>query len=485
MVREKEIFLKNILQIIDLVVVSVSFGVTFYVMGIVRNRFNLGKMAFAPNFDLQGALFFFENNFIIFLSAIFFWLIFLNFFGVYHDFRTENYLKIFFGIIKSAIASTLAIGSVVFLLKMTETSRLFVGLFSCICAILLVIEKRVFIIFLEYVRTRGYNRVNILIVGTGKRAQKFIDVVNNHKHWGLNIIGLIDDEPGRTGTYIMGSKVLGRLSDIPRLLHTYVVDRVVFVVPRSWLGNIEDAILACEKEGVETYLSVDLYDTKISSLKQTNFGGFPLLEFETFSANEWQLFVKRTTDILVSLTGIIIAMPFFIVLALAIKLSSKGPIYFKQERSGLNGRKFTLYKFRTMMVGAELRKKELEKQNEMQGPVFKIKRDPRVYPLGRLLRKISLDELPQLLNVLKGDMSIVGPRPPLPIEVEMYEIWQRRRLSLKPGITCIWQVSGRNMVDFDRWMEMDLEYIDNWSLWLDVKISLKTVLVVLFGYGAY
>ena len=298
---------------------------------------------------------------------------------------------------------------------MTLTSRLFVGLFAIICAILLLLEKRFLINFLEYVRTKGYNRVNIILVGTGKRAQNFIDVVNNHKHWGLNIIGLIDDEPGRVGSSIMGIKVMGRLSDIPRLLHTYVVDRVVFVVPRTWLGKIEDAILACENEGVETFLSVDLYDTKISSIKQTNFGGFPLLEFETFSADEWQLFVKRTVDIIVSLFGILLTLPLFLFIALGIKLSSKGSIYFKQERSGVNGRRFILYKFRTMIVGAELRKKELEKQNEMQGPVFKIKRDPRVYPLGRFLRKTSLDELPQLINVLKGDMSIVGPRPPLPI----------------------------------------------------------------------
>ena len=485
MVREKEIFLKNILQIIDLMVISVSFFAAFQLMGIVRGKLNLGGMAFAPSFDLRGALFFFEKNLLIFFSAILFWLLFLSFFGVYKNFRTNSYRNILWGIVQSGIAATLAIGSVVFLAKMTLTSRLFVGLFSLVSASSLLVEKRIILSFLDVMRKRGFNSVNILIVGTGKRGQKFINEVNRHKNWGLNIIGLIDDEPGRVGSKIMGTEVLGRLSDIPKLLHAYVVDRVVFVVPRSWLAKIEDAILACEKEGVGTYLSVDLYDTKISSIKQTHFGNIPLLEFETFSADEWQLFVKRAMDIAGALIGVILMLPLFLLIAIGIKLSSKGPIFFRQERSGLNGRRFILYKFRTMIVGAEIRKRELERQNEMKGPVFKMKRDPRVYPLGRLLRKISLDELPQLFNVLKGDMSIVGPRPPLPVEVEMYEIWQRRRLSLKPGITCIWQVSGRNMVDFDRWMEMDLEYIDNWSLWLDLKISLKTVLVVLFGYGAY
>ena len=485
MVREKEIFLKNFVQILDLIVISVSFFIAFYLIGIVRDYFDLGVMAFAPTFDWQGALFFFKNNLLIFFSAILFWLVFLSFFGVYKNFRTNGFRTILLGVLQSSVAATLAIGSVIFLSKMTLTSRLFVGLFSFVSAISLLMEKRVILSFLDVIRKRGYNSVNMLIVGTGKRAQKFIEQVNKQRNWGLNIVGLIDDEPGRVGSEIMNTEVLGRLSDIPELLHTYVVDRVVFVVPRSWLAKIEEAILVCENEGVGTYLSVDLYDTKISNVKQTHFGGIPLLEFETFSADEWQLFVKRAMDIAGALLGIILTLPLLLIIPIGIKLSSKGAIFFRQERSGLNGRRFILYKFRTMIVGAEMRKRELERENEMKGPVFKMKQDPRVYPLGRLLRKTSLDELPQLINVLKGDMSIVGPRPPLPVEVEMYEIWQRRRLSLKPGITCIWQVSGRNMVDFDRWMEMDLEYIDNWSLWLDFKISLKTVLVVLFGYGAY
>jgi len=250
------------------------------------------------------------------------------------------------------------------------------------------------------------------------------------------------------------------------------------------LNKISEAILACEREGVGTAISLDLYNPKIATVRQTNFNGIPLLEFDTFRAKQWQLFVKRTLDILIALIGLIACMPLFAVVALAIKTTSRGPILYRQTRCGLNGRKFTLYKFRSMIVGAEMKRRELEKMNEMNGPVFKIKRDPRITPVGRILRKFSIDELPQLWNVLKGDMSIVGPRPPLPVEVEIYEVWQRRRLSLKPGLTCIWQVSGRNKVDFDRWMAMDLEYIDHWSLWLDFKIMFKTLFVVLFGYGA-
>ncbi|RKY84313.1 sugar transferase [candidate division KSB1 bacterium] len=485
MVREKEIFWKNILQGIDGLVIVIAFFTSFFLMGYIREAYQLGEMAYAPSFDVSGALFFFRNNTLIFFSAIVLWLVFLSFFKVYEDFRTRSFKEIAKGVIKSGFFVTLALGSVIFLSKLVLTSRLYVATFSSVAMVFLIIEKRIIIYIFELLHQRGLNTMNILIVGSGKRAQKFIQAVKRHSKWGLNVIGLVDDEASKVNTNIMDYKVLGTLNDIPSLLHKFVIDRVVFVVPRKWLGRIEEAILACESEGVGAYLSLDLYNTRISRVKQTWFADVPLLEFKTFSAKEWQLFVKRILDIGIASVGLLISAPLFLLIAIGIKLSSKGPVLFKQKRCGINGRQFTLYKFRTMIVGAEIRKRELERQNEMKGPVFKLKRDPRVFPFGRILRKTSLDELPQLINVLKGDMSIVGPRPPLPVEVEMYEIWQRRRLSLKPGITCIWQVSGRNMVDFDEWMEMDLKYIDNWSLWLDLKIIFKTFFVVLFGYGAY
>ncbi len=485
MVQEKEIFFKNILQFFDAVTITIAFFIAFFLMGIIRDVYNLGQMAYAPSFDWSGALFFLKNNLWIFISAIVFWLTFMAMLGAYTDFRTRPFLQIVWIIIRAGLFVTLALGSVVFLTKMTLTSRLFIITLVSISAIALMLEKKLILMILEFLRQSGYNSVNLLIVGTGKRAQQFIDTVQTHSKWGLNIVGLVDDEPGKVGTYVKGFKVLGRLKDIPRLLHDYVIDNVVFVVPRRWLGKIEEAIIACENEGVGAYISIDLYNTKISRLKQSNLGEFPLLEFETVPAKEWELFIKRVVDVILSVLGIIVAAPLFILIGIGIKLSSKGPIFFKQERCGLNGRRFTLYKFRTMRVGADIVKKELERKNEMRGPVFKIKHDPRVYPFGRFLRKTSMDELPQLFNVLKGDMSIVGPRPPLPVEVDMYEIWQRRRLSLKPGLTCIWQVSGRNDIDFEEWMRMDLDYIDNWSFWLDLKIMFKTIFVVLFGYGAY
>jgi exopolysaccharide biosynthesis polyprenyl glycosylphosphotransferase len=336
----------------------------------------------------------------------------------------------------------------------------------------------------DYSFNQGYNLVNMLIVGTGRRAQEFIQMVNRHANWGLKIIGLVDDDPKLLGKKVMDYEVIGRIRDIPRILRETVIDRVIFVVPRMWLNRIEEAINHCEREGISTAVSVDLYRPKRAQLRQSDFAGIPLIIFQTSVAKEWQLFFKRYFDLFISFFAVLILSPVFIITAIGIKLTSRGPIFFRQVRSGMNGRKFVVYKFRSMIVGAEVRKRELQRQNEMRGPVFKMKRDPRITRFGRFIRRFSIDELPQLFNVLRGNMSLVGPRPPLPTEVEMYESWQRRRLSMKPGITCIWQVSGRNKIDFDRWMEMDLQYIDNFSLWLDFKILVRTIFVVLTGYGA-
>ncbi|OQX88729.1 hypothetical protein B6D60_01400 [candidate division KSB1 bacterium 4484_87] len=484
MVEEKEAFIANILKTVDAIVIAISFLASYFIDDLIRSVTNFQDMAYAIEPTFRGFLFFAEKNAIFTLSVIPTWLILMSAFSAYRDFRTRKFFKELSIIIRSAFFSILVFGSIFFLTQMKYTSRLYIGVFTVTTVLMLIIEKQFLFALLDAMHERGFNQINLLVVGTGKRARRFIRVVKNHSNWGLRIVGLIDDEHGLYGKEIEGYRVLGRLQDIPFILHRKVVDRVIFVVPRLWLHRLDGVILACEREGIATSISMDLYDLRIAKIKQTNFEEFPLLEFETFHASEWQLFIKRIMDIVISLIMLILLSPIFLITAIAIKLESKGPVFFKQTRSGLNGRKFTLYKFRSMIVGAEMKKKMLEKMNEMDGPVFKIKRDPRITRVGRIIRKLSIDELPQLFNVLKGDMSIVGPRPPLPVEVEMYELWQRRRLSLKPGLTCIWQVSGRNNINFDRWMEMDLEYIDSWSLWLDIKLLFKTVFVVLFGYGA-
>jgi exopolysaccharide biosynthesis polyprenyl glycosylphosphotransferase len=233
------------------------------------------------------------------------------------------------------------------------------------------------------------------------------------------------------------------------------------------------------------HVAIDVFDLKFAKAKQTDLENFLLLTFERAPIKAWHLLLKGIFDVVFSGILLVLLMPFFILVALAIKITSKGPVFYKQIRCGLNGRKFTLYKFRTMVVDADKQLAELVRQNEMKGPTFKMKNDPRITPLGKILRKLSIDELPQLWNVFKRDMSIVGPRPPIPDEVKRYDSWQRRRLSMRPGLTCIWQVQGRsNITDFNEWTRLDLQYIDHWSMLGDLKILLQTVPTVLFGIGA-
>jgi exopolysaccharide biosynthesis polyprenyl glycosylphosphotransferase len=271
-----------------------------------------------------------------------------------------------------------------------------------------------------------------------------------------------------------------------QLLHDHSVNGVILSARHTFFERVENAIRACELEGIEAWLVADFFKTQISRTTLDDFYGRPVIVFRSAPEASWQAVFKQIIDFIGALLLLIVSSPFLVAAALAIKLTSPGSLLFRQQRSGLNGRPFTIFKFRTMVTNAEQRKHELEAMNEMTGPVFKVTNDPRITPVGRFLRKFSIDEFPQLFNVLRGEMSLVGPRP-LPVdEVRRFnDLAHRRRLSVKPGLTCLWQISGRNNVkDFQDWVRLDLEYIDNWSLWLDFKILLRTIPVVLAGTGA-
>jgi exopolysaccharide biosynthesis polyprenyl glycosylphosphotransferase len=330
----------------------------------------------------------------------------------------------------------------------------------------------------------SHNLVNIVIVGANGRAEAMAQLMGKLRAWGYRVQGYVStrpDEPELTRI-----PRLGKLEDLPAILADREgIEEVVFVGSDARdLGDFEGLITHCEDLGVRTRLALDFFPTTASRVSLEFLEQVPLLTFSTAPDHDLSLMAKRAADFIIAFASLVFLSPLLLLLAAAIKFTSPGPVFYRQTRCGLYGRRFSLIKFRTMIDGAEDKLWEIRHLNEMDGPVFKMRNDPRVTPFGRFLRKSSLDELPQLWNVVKGEMSIVGPRAPLPEEVKYYATKQRRRLSVKPGITCLWQVSGRSDIDFHRWMEMDLEYIDNWSFWLDVLIMLKTIPAVFTGRGA-
>jgi len=481
MIKEYEAFLKKMMIFADLLIVAGSFILAYFIRA---NIYSFYKLDLFPSKVVMGTIPTLDRYLWLLLIILPVWYGLLSLQGLYESFRTKRLTETAWIIVKTGFLATLITGTLFFILKLTYVSRIIMALFSLISISFLTLEKVLLIQGFKHARIGENNYKHLLVVGTGKRAEKFVQMVKEHPEWGMKVVGIIDDEPEKIGIDVSDIKVIGLLKDIPNILHEKIIDEVVFIIPRLWLSRIEQSILNCEKEGIKVSVAVDLFNFEIGKLQATDLGGIPLMRLETTPGSPWQLFIKRGTDIIVSFVGLVLLVPVFLLTALAIKLSSRGPLFFKQVRNGMNGRKFTLLKFRSMVIGAEKMQEELRALNEMDGPVFKITNDPRMTKIGKFLRKASLDELPQLINVLKGDMSLVGPRPPIPGEVTNYETWQRRRLSMRPGITCFWQISGRSEIDFEQWMKLDLEYIDNWSLWLDFRILLKTIPVVLFGTGA-
>jgi len=470
MLKEHHVLYKRVMIFSDLCIVLAAFFLGFLLKNNVTHFYN--------ELDIY---------IVVVPTLLITWGILLYYFGMYDSFRTKQIADVLFIVIETAFVGIGFFGSFLFITKIHSISRLQIGYSFLLAALFISIEKIFLIKYFRYQRKKGINTRNFLIVGTGKRAQDFINLINKNAEWGIKAIGLVDDDTSRVSAGTMyGYKILGTLDDIPNIIHNHVVDEVLFVVPRSWLNKIEKIIsYVCEVEGIKVSVAIDLFEHHLSKAKYSYLDTLPLLTFDSTPDELIQLLIKRLFDCFSSIIAILILSPVFLITAIIIKVSSKGPIFFRQQRCSLSGRRFTLYKFRTMVVDAESKLEELLAYNEMQGPVFKMENDPRLTKAGKFLRKFSIDELPQLWNVFRGDMSLVGPRPPLPAEVDKYEPWQRRRLSMRPGITCLWQARGRNKInDFNEWMELDLEYIDNWSLWFDFKILLKTVPVVLFGIGA-
>jgi exopolysaccharide biosynthesis polyprenyl glycosylphosphotransferase len=368
-----------------------------------------------------------------------------------------------------------------FWLHLGFLSRAFVLLFAMFQVGLLVLVRLAIVEAIK--RGKQVDDHRVLVVGCGPEAVAFARSLRERGAWNNRFLGHVCI-PGEVCDAAAQPR-RGDLNQLEKLLDTEVVDEVVFAARERPLHELEPALGACNLRGVDVLMQVPNMPSS-GHMEIANVTGFdmPLLGYSRAPTGELRLMGKRLLDIVGALAAIIVFMPVMIATAIAIRLESPGPILFRQVRSGKNGRKFVMYKFRSMCADAERKKAELLHLNEMDGPVFKIRRDPRITRVGAFIRKSSIDELPQFFNVLLGTMSMVGPRPPLPSEVAQYEPWQRRRLSVRPGITGMWQVSGRNAIDFQKWMELDLAYIDNWSLWLDLKILFRTLPAVIARSGA-
>jgi exopolysaccharide biosynthesis polyprenyl glycosylphosphotransferase len=415
--------------------------------------------------------------------SIFVFSILLRWGGVYGSLRNKNLLDTALMLAKPILLGGLILGSVIFFLQAKYFSRSLFGLFLGIYYVLLLAEKVTLRIIQRATRRKGFNYRNVLVVGINEGAMRVADTLTEGKDYGFRVAGFING-PGQDYVQADTYKVLGSIHDIPELVDREIIDEVIFALPIEQLAMCESHLLKCEEVGIKIHIRADIAHSIFSRTYLGTVAGIPILTLASTPHAAGDILLKRLMDIVLSFTSLVLAAPFMGAIAIMIKLDSPGPVLFRQVRLGLNGRRFQLLKFRSMIHHAEGQRAALEELNEMSGPVFKIANDPRITRIGAFLRRTSLDELPQLLNVLRGDMSLVGPRPPLPSEVARYERWQRRRLSMKPGITCLWQANGRNRLDFDEWMRMDMEYIDKWSLGTDVKIILKTIPAVLFARGA-
>jgi exopolysaccharide biosynthesis polyprenyl glycosylphosphotransferase len=406
--------------------------------------------------------------------------------GIYREVHEEELRRVFTDPLKVGVASTTLLFAVTFALKFEIISRLLLGIYAITDCLLMMLFRLGAWRFGAQLRRSVAGFRHFLLVGDGPEVAEIARILEANETRGTRLFGFVcvRDSPPELLLYgLAKSYPVVPLRQLPELLRRQVIDEVIFAVSKEDLEQLGEAFLACEEEGVKTRVLLSFFPQLVSKVYLERLGAKPLLTFSATPGDEF-LLLKRGLDFIMALIALVALSPLLLVLAILVKVTSRGPILFSQTRCGLGGRKFTLYKFRSMRADADLLREELAALNEVDGPVFKIRNDPRCTPVGRFMRKFSLDELPQLVNIIKGDMAFVGPRPPLPEEVEKYERWQRRRLRMQPGLTCLWALEGRSKLSFRRWMELDLEYIDRWSLALDWKILLRTIPIVLVGRGA-
>jgi exopolysaccharide biosynthesis polyprenyl glycosylphosphotransferase len=472
------ITLLNLLKLVDLAVVVSCFGLTIAL--IVQAQNNISLAAFL---SMRTKV----SNFLIFLSILYLYHLAFRMFGLYRSRRLSTRRAELADILKATTFSIACFAVVGTILPIRMLTVPFLLIFWAINTLVLCASRVVIRVALTHIRARGRNLRYLLIFGTNPRAVAFAQKIAASPERGYRLLGFVDDEwPGMAEFRNSGFRIVCDYACLAEFLRRTVVDEAVIYLPfASFYGHWSKVASLCAHHGIIVRLNSDTFGLNNARWLAEEVGDGHYIATNTGAGEGWPLAVKRTLDIVLSSVLLLFLAPALIAVSIAIKLTSPGPALFLQERIGLNKRRFRICKFRTMVPNAEQLMPNLESKNEVSGPVFKMRKDPRITPLGRFLRRSSIDELPQLLNVLKGDMSLVGPRP-LPVrDYEGFsEDWQRRRFSIRPGITCLWQVNGRSGISFDQWMLLDMKYMDEWSLWLDLKILARTVPAVMRGSGA-
>jgi exopolysaccharide biosynthesis polyprenyl glycosylphosphotransferase len=419
-------------------------------------------------------------NFLLAVACVFLWRFCMFATRLHPGSSPVSLFLLTFQIVLRVTACTGAAGLILIIRHPGRPTSSDLAMFWAVSFLMFSIERAGALALAVYIAPSFRHERKIIIVGTGGRAQRFSERIKSHPKWRYQILGFVDDEP-----QFQSQGLLGGTEDLESILMGQVVDEVVVALPvKSKYDEIQKAIAVCERMGIQSGYSMDLFSTEITKRRSVEEHDPSSVVLHMIHDDD-RRHLKRAFDVAAAGIGLVLLSPLLLVVAIAVKCTSRGPIIFRQQRFGLNKRMFYIYKFRSMVVDAEFRQKHLEHLNEAEGSVFKIREDPRVTAVGRLIRKTSIDELPQLFNVLRGDMSLVGPRP-LPIrDVSRFsDAWLMRRFSVRPGLTCIWQISGRSNTSFDKWMQQDLDYIDRWSLGLDLTILVRTVPAVLRGSGA-
>jgi len=467
---------KRAAQFADFFTTFGSFVISYLIWNWIRLSTSLG-VGKAINLEIS------DLFWIVIFSIL--WVILFEKFNAYTFQRFTSLVREYSIVFKVSLCGILIILASFFLFRFKYIPRSYILIFLVINYISLVIEKSFLFCIANQLRRRGVDRKKVLAVLDGEDSFNILEKIKENIGWGLDIVGILKNGVNSySSVNVNNNKAKNFNNEFVNFIHKNPVDEVIICTSDESLSRIKNIFDICEKEGIRVRLISDFFSKIAKRITIDYVYNTPIISFFHTHYDEWALYIKRLMDIMISSVMLLILLPIFIIIAIAIKLDSKGPIFYEWNVVGFNKKPFKSWKFRTMIAEADKLKAKLLDKNEMKGPVFKMKNDPRVTKVGRFLRKYSLDELPQLWSVLKGDMSLVGPRPAGPHELERYESWQRRKLSIKPGITCLWQVKGRNKInDFSEWVRLDLEYIDNWSIWLDIKILLMTIHAVVKGTG--